>query len=252
MVSGILVLVGKIAFLLALYGFMLVVYRGLLQETRRAGQPLGARREPGSQAPVERWELRPPGAAQPAVRAVAPPVAPSVAPPAPPPVAPPAPVAPPEAAAAAAVMGALAEPPAEPVTPTAESVAIPALLREPAGPAPEPEPQPAPAPVPPEPAHQAALVVLTAPEAGLDSGLRLPLHEVVRLGRAEDNHVVLRDRFVSSHHAEITREAGGYVLRDLGSTNGTFRNGARLSKPLVLQEGDRIGIGTSMFTFHSR
>ncbi|RXL61999.1 FHA domain-containing protein, partial [Citrobacter sp. AAK_AS5] len=79
----------------------------------------------------------------------------------------------------------------------------------------------------------------------------MPLNEVMRLGRADDNHTVLRDRFVSSHHAEISREAGGYVLRDLGSTNGTFRNGARLDKSVVLQEGDRIGIGTSMFTFHS-
>jgi DNA-binding NtrC family response regulator len=73
------------------------------------------------------------------------------------------------------------------------------------------------------------------------------LHELSEdsftIGKAPDNALVLRDRFVSSHHLRVTRRATGIHVRDLGSTNGTYLNGARLLEaelPLnsVLRVGD--------------
>jgi len=55
--------------------------------------------------------------------------------------------------------------------------------------------------------------------------------------------VVVQDPEVSRRHASITRESEGFVLRDLGSNNGTFVNGQRLGGPQVLRNGDVIMLG---------
>ena len=52
-----------------------------------------------------------------------------------------------------------------------------------------------------------------------------------------------RDLDVSSRHAGIVRQGDRFVVRDLGSTNGTFVNGARVSGDVVLADGDVIGLG---------
>lgn len=68
------------------------------------------------------------------------------------------------------------------------------------------------------------------------------------VGRLGDNDLQLDDASVSSHHAEI--EAGdGVVLRDLGSTNGTFLNGEAVSGEVALQEGDEIYFGSVRAVF---
>jgi len=54
---------------------------------------------------------------------------------------------------------------------------------------------------------------------------------------------VERDLDVSSRHAGIVRQGDRFVVRDLGSTNGTFVNGARVSGDVVLADGDVIGLG---------
>ena len=65
---------------------------------------------------------------------------------------------------------------------------------------------------------------------------------VTTIGRWEDNDVVVPDRWVSRHHAEIRRQGTRYVLHDLGSKNGLFVNGTRLAEPVPLEDGDRIQI----------
>lgn len=67
--------------------------------------------------------------------------------------------------------------------------------------------------------------------------------EVITMGRDVTNDVVLADPEVSRQHARINRTPGGYVLEDLGSTNGSFVNGERLVAPRVLNPGDLIGLG---------
>jgi adenylate cyclase len=64
----------------------------------------------------------------------------------------------------------------------------------------------------------------------------------IRLGRGSDNDVVLPDVSVSRYHAEIRREAGGWVIQDLKSTNGVELNRGPIERA-PLQAGDRLGIG---------
>ena len=54
-----------------------------------------------------------------------------------------------------------------------------------------------------------------------------------------------RDLDVSSRHAAIVRKAEGFVLQDLGSRNGTFVNGSRISGDVLLKDGDVIGFGAN-------
>ena len=70
---------------------------------------------------------------------------------------------------------------------------------------------------------------------------------VLRIGRADDNDVVLADLRASRRHAELRRSPGGrYEIADLGSANGTFLNGQRVTEGAVT-EADVIGIGAASF-----
>jgi ABC-type multidrug transport system ATPase subunit len=76
--------------------------------------------------------------------------------------------------------------------------------------------------------------------------LQLPA-TLLRIGRADDNQVVVADLSVSRYHAELRREArGSYGIYDLGSHNGTFVNGQRVGSAPVT-ESDIIGIGPATF-----
>jgi pSer/pThr/pTyr-binding forkhead associated (FHA) protein len=70
----------------------------------------------------------------------------------------------------------------------------------------------------------------------------------VTIGRLSTNDVVLADPNVSRRHAELRREDTGWLLVDLGSTNGTLVNG-KLAKEHTLSDGDRIAFGTSELEF---
>jgi pSer/pThr/pTyr-binding forkhead associated (FHA) protein len=67
--------------------------------------------------------------------------------------------------------------------------------------------------------------------------------QVIRIGRRPGNDIVIEDLGVSEHHAELRRTpAGRYSIIDLGSHNGTYVNGTRVSQQ-ELNEGDIIAIG---------
>ena len=69
------------------------------------------------------------------------------------------------------------------------------------------------------------------------------------LGRHPDNTVQLLDRIVSKEHCRITRGPhGGYVLRDIGSLNGSFVNGERVTERR-LSTGDKISLGNTVLEF---
>jgi ABC-type multidrug transport system ATPase subunit/pSer/pThr/pTyr-binding forkhead associated (FHA) protein len=68
---------------------------------------------------------------------------------------------------------------------------------------------------------------------------------ILTLGRAPDNDIVIETPVVSSHHAQLKRTAGGYEIIDLGSLNGLAISG-QLVKQKNLQHGDVIYIGTSV------
>lgn len=66
------------------------------------------------------------------------------------------------------------------------------------------------------------------------------------IGRDISNDIVISDAEVSRKHARIALEAGGYILEDLGSTNGTFINGLRLMGPHALRPGEVIMLGENI------
>jgi pSer/pThr/pTyr-binding forkhead associated (FHA) protein len=70
------------------------------------------------------------------------------------------------------------------------------------------------------------------------------------IGRDQSNVVVIRDPMASRFHAEIRREAGGFVLHARGSA-GTTVNDHRVAGPWMLEEGDRIEIAYTVLRFTS-
>jgi hypothetical protein len=67
--------------------------------------------------------------------------------------------------------------------------------------------------------------------------------DVLIVGRGSDCDVVLPERQVSRYHAQVEKDKDGYLLRDLGSKNGTYVNGQEVrDKPYRLKDGDEIQI----------
>jgi diguanylate cyclase (GGDEF)-like protein len=97
--------------------------------------------------------------------------------------------------------------------------------------------------------NRAYLIVL----AGNSVGEMYKLHTertVLGRGNAADIHIV--DDGISRRHAEIVNQGTHMIVRDLGSTNGTFLNGTKISEQ-VLRDGDKIQVGSTTilkFTFH--
>jgi ABC transport system ATP-binding/permease protein len=83
--------------------------------------------------------------------------------------------------------------------------------------------------------------------AGPDSGktLELTQSELV-IGRTPPADLVISNPEISRRHARILLQQGSCVLEDLGSSNGTFVNGQRLSAPQPLADGDEILLGTQV------
>lgn len=70
------------------------------------------------------------------------------------------------------------------------------------------------------------------------------------VGRGDDNNFVLPDRWISRNHAMLQgTDRGQFYLIDLGSRNGTFVNGRRVSVPVILQDGDLITFGQTELRF---
>jgi hypothetical protein len=65
----------------------------------------------------------------------------------------------------------------------------------------------------------------------------------ISIGRDSSNDIAVNDAEVSRHHSRLTFQGGKYVLEDMGSTNGTFVNGQRLTGPRVLKSGEVISFG---------
>ncbi len=101
--------------------------------------------------------------------------------------------------------------------------------------------------LPPEP-QAADEATLTLYEGDRPARLFRLRKDVVTLGRLPECDVVVQDPGASRHHARIRREDGGFVVADLGSTNGTLVNDEPVTER-VLEDGDRITIGTTVLEF---
>jgi hypothetical protein len=92
------------------------------------------------------------------------------------------------------------------------------------------------------PAPLARVLVLDSP--ALRPGTSLELKLPTRLGRGGENAIRLDgDDFVSTRHALLEPRPDGLWVEDVGSTNGTFVNGARVTTARLLQPGDVVRIG---------
>lgn len=77
-------------------------------------------------------------------------------------------------------------------------------------------------------------------------------NDVMFIGRDVGNDIVISDAEISRQHARISKTPGGHVIEDLGSTNGTYVGGQRLTTPHLLSPGDLIALGESVtLTFDS-
>lgn len=104
-------------------------------------------------------------------------------------------------------------------------------------------------PIPPEPLPDTAPVAELVGQGEM-AGRRFTLQRPVTLiGRAEDCDVQVPDPLASRHHAEVRREPWRYLLRDLGSRNGTQVNGQPISTPHQLQHGDIVQVAATPFRF---
>lgn len=83
------------------------------------------------------------------------------------------------------------------------------------------------------------LIAQTGPGAGQQWPLDKP---ALVLGREPDCDIVIPDRQVSRQHVRFSRTEGGIVAEDLASKNGTYLNGALLTGPARLQDGDVLQI----------
>ncbi len=83
------------------------------------------------------------------------------------------------------------------------------------------------------------LTVMNGTERGKEATLD---GDLFRIGKAAENDLVLTDSTVSRAHCEITRDASGFLVRDLGSTNGTLLDGAQI-KEAYLKNGAVLSVG---------
>jgi hypothetical protein len=95
------------------------------------------------------------------------------------------------------------------------------------------------------------LVVVTSP--ALSEGDELTLNSsALLLGRGSDNDVNLaRDEFASSKHARVEPRRDGVWVEDVGSTNGTYLNGIRLTSAKRLAPGDVVRIGETELRYET-
>ena len=83
-------------------------------------------------------------------------------------------------------------------------------------------------------------------------GTQHSIDQATVIGRVAPGGLQLADPEVSRNHAEVSPEGDALSIRDLGSANGTFVNGARISAPTRLKSGDSIRVGNTQFQVRPR
>lgn len=87
------------------------------------------------------------------------------------------------------------------------------------------------------------LVVTKGPLAGTTLNLT---DQPIAIGRANDATLVLNDDYASSRHARLFSQDGQWIVEDLGSTNGTYLDRQRVSRPMPVPLGVPVRIGKTV------
>jgi pSer/pThr/pTyr-binding forkhead associated (FHA) protein len=90
---------------------------------------------------------------------------------------------------------------------------------------------------------QFQFVMRSGPNVGRTYALEV---EELTIGRDTSNPISINDAEVSRKHVRLMFKNNGYVIEDLGSTNGTFVNGQRISNPVQLKTGDLVAFGENV------
>jgi hypothetical protein len=86
------------------------------------------------------------------------------------------------------------------------------------------------------------VVVRSESQAGLD----FTVTDATVLGRSDEADIVIDDPYASEFHLRLVAQEGGLTLHDLGSTNGTYLNGRRVTAPTELRRGDAVQVGKTV------
>ena len=90
------------------------------------------------------------------------------------------------------------------------------------------------------------LIVTRGPNTGSEFALE---HVITTVGRHPDSDIFLDDVTVSRRHVEVERLTSGYVVRDVGSLNGTYLNQQRIDKDAPMGNGDELQVGKFKLVF---
>jgi len=118
------------------------------------------------------------------------------------------------------------------------------------------QPQPQELESPPPPARRAkrhrgeprVFMISQGNQAGLSADLA---GGVVMIGRGADCQLILNDDYVSTRHARVVSTPNGIYVEDLGSTNGTYVNGQRITAPTTITFADTVRIGKTILKLES-
>lgn len=78
------------------------------------------------------------------------------------------------------------------------------------------------------------------------TGLDVVVTDAVVFGRSPDADVLIEDPYASEFHLRLQARDGKLLLSDLGSTNGTYVNGRRVTVPVELRAGDAVQVGKTV------
>jgi hypothetical protein len=87
---------------------------------------------------------------------------------------------------------------------------------------------------------------VTVMRSDSQAGLSFLVTGATVLGRSDQADVVLEDPYASEFHLRLVAQDGTLTVADMGSTNGTYVNGRRITTPTVLRRGDALQVGKTV------